>query len=90
VGKLFIGADGFSERTGFTGNNHLRAEMVRDMAKQARQVIVLTESEKLSKPGVVPILPPREVGILITDSAIPEEIEGILEAAGTAIRKVPV
>jgi DeoR/GlpR family transcriptional regulator of sugar metabolism len=90
VGILFIGTDGFSEKTGFTGKNHLRAEMVRDMAKQARQVIVLTESEKLSKPGVVPLLPLREVGVLITDSAIPKEIEGVLEGAGTTVRKVPV
>jgi DeoR/GlpR family transcriptional regulator of sugar metabolism len=88
VGKLFIGTDGFSEKTGFTGKNHLRAETVRDLAKQARQVIVLTESEKLSKPGTVPLLPPHDVGILITDQAIPKEIEAILEAAGTAVRKV--
>jgi DeoR/GlpR family transcriptional regulator of sugar metabolism len=90
VEKLFIGADGFSEKTGFTGKNHLRAETVRDMAKQARRVIVLTESEKFLKQGIVPLLPARSVRTLITDAAIPPEPERFLEGAGVAIRKVPV
>jgi DeoR/GlpR family transcriptional regulator of sugar metabolism len=87
VDKFFIGADGFSERAGFTGKNHLRAETVRDMAKQALQVIVLTESEKFAKQGIVPLLPPDSVGILITDSAIPPEVERFLQEAGTKVIK---
>jgi DeoR/GlpR family transcriptional regulator of sugar metabolism len=87
VDKFFIGADGFSEKIGFTGKNHLRAETVRDMAKQARQVIVLTESEKFAKSGVVPLLPSSRIGILITDSAIPPETERFLEGAGTRVIK---
>jgi DeoR/GlpR family transcriptional regulator of sugar metabolism len=90
VDKLFIGADGFSEKTGFTGKNHLRAETVRDMARQARRVIVLTESEKFFKQGIVPLLPSRGIGMLITDSAIPPKTEGILKDAGVTVLKVPV
>jgi DeoR/GlpR family transcriptional regulator of sugar metabolism len=89
VDKFFIGADGFSEKIGFTGKNHLRAETVRDMAKQARQVIVLTESEKFAKPGIVPLLPSASIGILITDSAIPSETECFLERAGIRVIKAP-
>lgn len=33
----------------------MRAQAVRDMALQAEQVIVLTESEKFSKHSVVPL-----------------------------------
>jgi DeoR/GlpR family transcriptional regulator of sugar metabolism len=87
VDKFFIGADGFSEKSGFTGKNHLRAETVRDMAKQALQVIVLTESEKFFKHGVVSLLPISNVSILITDSSIPPEIERSLTEAGTRIIK---
>jgi DeoR/GlpR family transcriptional regulator of sugar metabolism len=90
VDKFFIGADGFSEKMGFTGKNHLRAETVRDMAKQARRVIVLTESEKFSKQGIVPLLPSRSIGTLITDCAIPPKTESLLGDAGVTILKVPV
>jgi DeoR/GlpR family transcriptional regulator of sugar metabolism len=87
VDKLFIGADGFSEKIGFTGKNHLRAETVRDMAKQALQVIILTESEKFTKQGVVPLLPLGSVSTLITDFAIPPETERFLEEAGVRVLK---
>jgi DeoR/GlpR family transcriptional regulator of sugar metabolism len=87
VEKLFIGVDGLSERAGFTGKNHLRAETVRDMAKQAGQVIVLTESEKFSKLGVVPLLPLQSVGIVVTDAAISPETGRLLEDAGVRIVK---
>jgi DeoR/GlpR family transcriptional regulator of sugar metabolism len=87
VDKLFIGVDGFSEKTGFTGKNHLRAETVRDMAQQAHQVIVLTESEKFAKLGVVPLLPLRNIAILVTDSAILPETGRLMEDAGIRIIK---
>jgi DeoR/GlpR family transcriptional regulator of sugar metabolism len=89
VDKFFIGVDGFSEKAGFTGKNHLQAETVRDMAKQARQVIVLAESEKFTKPGIVPLLPSGSVNILVTDSAIPPETGRSLEDAGIRIIKAP-
>jgi DeoR/GlpR family transcriptional regulator of sugar metabolism len=55
------------------------------MAKQARQVIVLTESEKFAKPGIVPLLPPHNVSVLVTDSAIPSDARHFLEKAGVRI-----
>jgi DeoR/GlpR family transcriptional regulator of sugar metabolism len=88
VDKLFIGTDGFSENSGFTGNDHLRSETVRDMAKQAAQVIVLTESEKFSKQGLVPLLPFENIAQLITDSAIPPEKERFLTERDIVVHKV--
>jgi DeoR/GlpR family transcriptional regulator of sugar metabolism len=87
VGKFFIGIDGFSEKAGFTGRNHVQAETVRNMAKQARTVIVLAESEKFANPGIVPLLPPAGVDILVTDSAIPPETGRSLEDSGIRIIK---
>lgn len=46
VDKLFIGTDGFSIDTGFTGNDYMRCEAVKDMARQASHVIIVTESNK--------------------------------------------
>jgi DeoR/GlpR family transcriptional regulator of sugar metabolism len=88
VDKLFIGTDGFSEHSGFTGNDHLRSETVRDMEQQAAQVIVLTESEKFSKQGLVPLLPFSGIAQLITDSAIPPEKERFLTERDIVVHKV--
>jgi DeoR/GlpR family transcriptional regulator of sugar metabolism len=88
VDKLFIGTDGFSETTGFTGNDHLRSETVRDMAKQAKQVIILTESEKFSKQGLAPLLPFSGISQVITDSAVPPEKESFLTERGIKVHKV--
>jgi DeoR/GlpR family transcriptional regulator of sugar metabolism len=88
VDKLFIGTDGFSEKTGFTGNDHLRSETVRDMTKQATQVIILTESEKFSKQGLAPLLPFGGISQVITDSAIPPEKERFLTEQHIKVHKV--
>jgi DeoR/GlpR family transcriptional regulator of sugar metabolism len=90
VDKLFIGADGFSESTGFTGNDHLRSETVRDMARQAARVIILTESEKFSKQGLAPLLPFEGISQVITDSAVPPEAERFLAARNITVLKVPL
>jgi DeoR/GlpR family transcriptional regulator of sugar metabolism len=89
VDKLFIGTDGFSEN-GFTGKDHLRSEIVRDMAKQASEVIILTESEKFSRQGLVPILPFSGIGAVFTDNLIPPEKEVFLSGQGIKIYKVEV
>jgi DeoR/GlpR family transcriptional regulator of sugar metabolism len=90
VDKLFIGTDGFSEKTGFTGKDHLRSETVRDMARQAARVIVLTESEKFLKQGLVPLLPFNGISQVITDSAIPPEKERFLAGRGIEVLKIPL
>jgi DeoR/GlpR family transcriptional regulator of sugar metabolism len=90
VDKLFIGTDGFSENSGFTGNDHLRSETVRDMAKQAARVVILTESEKFSKQGLVPLLPFSSISRVITDSAIPPEKERFLTEQGITVCKISV
>ncbi|HEY8889463.1 MAG TPA: DeoR/GlpR family DNA-binding transcription regulator [Clostridium sp.] len=79
VDKLFLGTDGFTQKSGFTGKNHMRAETVRVMAENANKVIVLTESIKFSKQGVVVQFKTREVSILVTDSNIPKEIVNLLK-----------
>ena len=44
VDRFFIGTDGYSTKMGFTNQDQMRAQAVRDMARQAEEVIVLTES----------------------------------------------
>ena len=87
VEKFFIGTDGIMEN-GFTGKDHLRAEIVRDMAKQAQQVIILTESEKFSRQGVVPLLPYNSVSAVYTDSLISGDKEALLIKHGIKTHKI--
>jgi len=74
VDKLFVGTDGFTEKMGFTGKNHMRAEIVRAMAENAKEVIVLTESTKFLKQGVVVQFKTNEIATIVTDNGIPEEV----------------
>lgn len=88
VHRLFAGTDGYLQGSGFTGDNHLRAELIRSMAENAEQVVMLTESFKFSKQGIVPLFQPQEVDYLVTDSFMPENAEKELELQGVRIMKV--
>lgn len=78
VDKLFVGTDGFTKETGFTGNDYMRSEAVKDMAKQASNVIVVTDSVKFQQKGVVSLLDTKKVSYVYTDSNIPEDAEEYL------------
>ncbi len=70
VDYFFIGADGYDSRIGFSNRDQMRAQAVRDMSRQTEQVIVLTESDKFCKRGVVPLNLKDKVKTVITDSQI--------------------
>lgn len=77
VNRFFIGVDGYSDRIGFTNQDHMRAAAVRDMAHQAEQIVVLTESEKFSRRGVVPLNLPQkdrpQSQAVVTNRNLPQE-----------------
>lgn len=79
VDKLFIGTDGFSEVAGFTGSDYMRGEAVRDMAQHAKNVIVVSESEKFGKQSLVKLLDLDQITEVVTDFNIPEDYVKILE-----------
>ncbi len=80
VDRFFIGTDGYSAKAGFTNRDQLRAQAVRDMAKQAESVIVLTESDKFAKRGIVPLNLKDQVKAVITDTNISEAAKAELES----------
>lgn len=86
VGLFFIGADGYHPQIGFTNRDQMRAQAVRDMARQSEQTIVLTESEKFSRQGVVPLNLKDRIKTVITDAEIEEA--KVLELAKAGIRTV--
>lgn len=85
VNQFFIGVDGWSERAGFTNQDQMRAQAVRDMSRQAEKVIVLTESEKFSHHGTVPLNLKTEVGMIVTDSQVSEQPARRLREQGVEI-----
>lgn len=82
VDLFFIGTDGYSSKAGFTNRDQMRAQAVRDMSRQASQVIVLTESEKFHKHGIVPLNLKDGIQTLITDNNIPDTVRAELMKHG--------
>lgn len=88
VDLFFIGTDGYSPIVGFTNRDQLRAQAVRDMSLQTEQVVVLTESEKFCKHGIIPLNLKDHVKMVITDEQIQEQT--ILELSNHNIRVITV
>ena len=87
VDKLFIGTDGFTIETGFTGNDYMRSEAVKDMAKQASRVMIVTDSDKFSQKGVVNLIEIEKVACVYTDDNIPSKIEDYLNKRNIKVIK---
>lgn len=80
VSYFFVGTDGWSERTGFTNKDQMRAQAVRDMSSFAAEIVFLTESEKFSSAGTVPINARGQAETVITDDRIPEAAKSGLQS----------
>lgn len=79
VDKLFMGTDGFIPQAGFTCGDMMRAEAMKNMAESAKHSIILTDSSKFSQQGVVLQCRFENVGMVFTDSGIPDDARTILE-----------
>lgn len=88
VNRFFIGTDGYDPCYGFFNRDQLRAQAVRDMARQAEEVVILTESSKFSQKGTVPLNLGNKVKTVITDSNIDAAIREELENRGIKIECV--
>lgn len=80
VDLFFIGTDGYNSRIGFTNRDQMRAQAVRDMARQADNVIVLTESDKFAKNSIVPLNLKTPIKAVITDVNISDTMKAELES----------
>ena len=74
VKYFFIGTDGYSEKTGFTNKDPLRAQASMDMASNCDQVIVLTESVKFKQASTSPMDFKDTPVTVITDEDISSEM----------------
>jgi DeoR/GlpR family transcriptional regulator of sugar metabolism len=85
VDKLFLGTDGFAPEYGFMGGDLMRTETVRAMRTQARRAIILTDSSKFSRQGVVAQMAFSEVSAVFTDGGIPEDARSNLVSLGVDV-----
>ena len=88
IGTVKIILLGGEYQNGFTGNDYMRSEAVRDMAKQADKVIIVTDSVKFHQKGVVNLLRTEDVDCIYTDSDIPSEVEEYLLGKNIEVCKV--
>lgn len=85
VDKFFIGVDGYDENAGFTNKDQMRAQAVNDMANQANELIVVTESDKFSQRGTVPLrLEDKKIKI-VTDNLLSQSTKTKLENKGYTV-----
>jgi len=88
VKTAFIGADGYSLATGVTAHLVDLAEVVKTMAAQAEQTILVADSSKYGRSGFTHILPLSAVDLVMTDEGLPESARAELEEAGVALQIV--
>lgn len=70
VDKIFLGTDGFVKEIGFMGSDSLRTEAIQNMAESARHIVMLTDSSKFNKMGILVQFSPSSVSRIITDNNI--------------------
>lgn len=85
VSKAFLGVDGISLKQGLTAHVVETAELLYKMAKQASEVIVLTDSSKFGHPGFARITGLEDVDVLITDSELDESFRLALSDLGVKV-----
>lgn len=70
VKYAFVGTDGFSLKSGITTHLVEGGDIITVMREQAEKVVLLADSSKYGKTGIVSILPLNKIDIIITDSGI--------------------
>jgi DeoR family galactitol utilization operon repressor len=70
VRRAFVGTDGFSLEKGLTTHLVEGAEIVKKMAAQARETVLVADSSKYGKTGFVLVLPLDGVSGIIVDSSL--------------------
>jgi len=84
----FIGCDGFSREHGVTAELIDGAEVVKKMAQQADEKVLVVDSSKYGKAGFAYIMPTEQMDRIITDDALPPDAALELQERGIALELV--
>lgn len=80
--KAFIGIDGFSIDTGFTGRDMMRAEINSEIISRSPKTFILTDASKFGKIALSRYCGMEDIDYLITDEVPAPEYKNALEKAG--------
>lgn len=78
--KAFIGVDGFTPTTGFTGRDMMRAELNSEIIQRSNEVFILSDSTKFGKIALSRYCGAEDIDVLITDSELPAEYRELFTA----------
>jgi len=83
--RAFLGGEGINLAEGITQSNVDEVPVKKQVAKNARQVVVLADSSKINRDGLVMFLQLEEVTTLVTDSGIAPAHRAALEEKGMQV-----
>jgi DeoR/GlpR family transcriptional regulator of sugar metabolism len=77
--KAFIGIDGYTENSGFTGRDMMRAEFNMEAIRRSPETYILTDSSKFGKVALSRYCDTEDVEYLISDVDLDEHYQSLLE-----------
>lgn len=83
--KAFIGVDGFSESTGFTGKDMMRAEINSEIIKKSPETYILTDSTKFGKINLAKYCDAKDIEYLITDMNLSDKLMNLFKNNGVKV-----
>ncbi len=83
--KAFIGVDGFTSNTGFTGKNMMRAEINSEVIQKSPETFILTDSTKFGKITLSKYCEAKDIQYLITDKDLSDDYGKIFRDLGVNI-----
>lgn len=83
VRYAFVGTDGFSLHSGITTHLIEGGDIISVMRERAQKLVLLADSSKYGKTGIVTILPLSQINTLITDT-------GLSDAAKEELNQIPL
>jgi len=85
IDVAFISASGFSLDNHFTVSNIYEAELKTKVLMKAKKVVVLMDNSKINKVLPYTFAKLSDIGILITEAALPNELKSAIESSGVCI-----
>ncbi|EFE95278.1 DeoR family transcriptional regulator [Serratia odorifera] len=82
---LFLGVDGLSLSQGVTTHQENEARLNRRMCEVSKRIIAVADSSKFNRVGLHRIIDTARIDVLITDTAISDEMRRGLEALGVEL-----
>lgn len=83
--KLFLGVDGFDLDFGISTPDPEEAHLNKIMIEISKEVIVVTDSSKFQRRGLVLIAPVHKINTVVTDQGILQESKDKLESLGIKV-----